>query len=106
MRIPASVTHDDLQAALEPFYELLGINSKTLFRDPGIYLVGDRIRFVVAANTGGTEPSERPAPARAGTTEFPPHPQGTTDPFNSLPVVIGEGHSREYAYDVCVEVIR
>lgn len=104
--IPTTVKHDDLQAALKPLYELLGVDRTAVMRSPGIFLQGDEIRFLVAANFRATDPGERPAAAKARESgDIPGHPQGSTDPFNSLPVSVGYGDKREYAYDVAVRVV-
>jgi hypothetical protein len=82
MPIPQSVRHADLMAALEPLCDLVGTNPLAIFANPGILISQDQIQFTVASSPQV------------------PHPQGVESPA----VVVGEGHSAEYGYQIAIAV--
>lgn len=68
--IPASVTLDDLNAALEPLCALLGITPNHVYDIPGIHIGHERVTFVVpAVATDGEWQAETPRAPRAASPQ-------------------------------------
>lgn len=54
-RIPEWVTLDDLNDALQPLLDLLGINRWDFYDNPGLIISRRNVGFLLAAGTHGTE---------------------------------------------------
>ena len=92
MPIPKSVTHEELNAALEPLCDLLGTSVRNWFADPGMSIRQGEITFTVPVRHEESPTGRVPsliaganAVRREDATEIPPHPQGRDEE----PVLVG-----------------